>query len=108
MNEAYLPQKLPDIYVDLVAPQAALNVLNALEGSIMGLDSLPFRFRKYEHEPWRSKGLHGCFHLTVIELISSFIQKKINNSSYLDTFDRSGRSGTHRQNDLFIIIAYLP
>ncbi len=46
------------IYVELVSPQAALNVLNALEGSIMGLDSLPFRFRKYEHEPWRSKGLH--------------------------------------------------
>ena len=33
------------IYVELVSPQAALNVLNALESSIMGLDSLPFRFR---------------------------------------------------------------
>lgn len=43
---------------ELLEPQTALELLDRIEKSILGLVALPFRFKKYEHEPWSSKGVH--------------------------------------------------
>ena len=52
---------LRDIYAyiafDLLAPVNAAGQLGRLEEAVMGLASLPFRFRQYAAEPWKSRGL---------------------------------------------------
>ena len=45
------------IAFELQSMQNAIAQLDRLEESIMGLDQLPKRFRKYEKEPWFSHGL---------------------------------------------------
>lgn len=46
------------ISVVLKSPQNAVAVIERLEKSIMGLDSMPMRFRQYETEPWKTRGVH--------------------------------------------------
>lgn len=45
------------IAYELQSVQNALSQLSRLEESIMGLDSMPERFRVYDKEPWRSRNL---------------------------------------------------
>ena len=45
------------IATELLAPETAANLLNKLEKSIMELESMPSRFRKYGSELWQSRGL---------------------------------------------------
>lgn len=58
---AQAKEDLRDIYeyiaFELLAPENAAGQLERLEKSINGLASLPFRFREYESEPWKSRGL---------------------------------------------------
>lgn len=46
------------IVFEMFASKNAESQLDRLEESIMGLDSMPLRFREYESEPWKSRGLH--------------------------------------------------
>lgn len=52
---------MQDIYeyieMQLSAPISAKRLLNKMISCIMNLGELPNRFKKYEHEPWQSKGL---------------------------------------------------
>ena len=41
----------------LLEPSIASKQVKAIMGSINKLDEMPERFKLYEHEPWRSKGL---------------------------------------------------
>lgn len=41
----------------LRSPQNAAGQLERLEKKIAGLSQMPMRFRKYETEPWHSRGL---------------------------------------------------
>ncbi|MCI8294974.1 MAG: type II toxin-antitoxin system RelE/ParE family toxin [Lachnospiraceae bacterium] len=54
---------LRDIYeyiaFTLLAPENASGQLERLEKMIMGLDKMPERFKKYEKEPWDSRGLRS-------------------------------------------------
>ncbi len=43
---------------ELLSPQTAANQIDRLEENIFGLEIMPFRFRKYDEEPWKSRGLH--------------------------------------------------
>jgi len=45
------------IAFELKSRQNAMGQLNRLEESIYSLDSMPERFRAYDKEPWRGKGL---------------------------------------------------
>ncbi|MDL2253853.1 type II toxin-antitoxin system RelE/ParE family toxin [Ruminococcaceae bacterium OttesenSCG-928-I18] len=45
------------IAFELQSPQNAASQLNRLEETIIGLNHMPNRFRKYENEPWNSRGL---------------------------------------------------
>lgn len=45
------------IALTLLAPENAEGQLERLEGSILSLDHMPLRFREYDTEPWRSKGV---------------------------------------------------
>ena len=45
------------ISVELQNPLAADRILTCLEGEILGLDTMPERFRLYPSEPWHSRGL---------------------------------------------------
>ncbi len=52
---------LRDIYqyiaFDLLSPENASGQLSRLEEQILSLETFPERCRKYEKEPWRSRGL---------------------------------------------------
>lgn len=41
----------------LLAPENAAGQLDRLEEAISKLDCMPEKFRRYEREPWRSRGL---------------------------------------------------
>lgn len=41
----------------LQAPQNAAGQLSRLEKNILSLDDMPERFRRYDEEPWSSRGL---------------------------------------------------
>lgn len=45
------------IAFDLQSLESASGQLARLEERIMSLDQMPERFREYENEPWRSRGL---------------------------------------------------
>ena len=45
------------IAFELKAPENANSQLNRLEERILSLDTMPERYRKYEKEPWKSRGL---------------------------------------------------
>lgn len=42
----------------LLAHEIAAGQLNRLEEGIMSLSEMPMRFREYENEPWKSRGMH--------------------------------------------------
>ena len=45
------------IAFELQSPENASGQLDRLEKQILGLDTMPERYRKYEKEPWKSRGL---------------------------------------------------
>lgn len=45
------------IAFDLQAPENAAGQLDRLEDAISKLDTMPEKYRRYEREPWRSRGL---------------------------------------------------
>ena len=45
------------IAFELQAPENASGQLDRLEACIMDLDHMPKRYRQYELEPWKSRGL---------------------------------------------------
>ena len=46
------------IALKLQSPENASRQLDHLEEQILSLDTMPERYRKYEKEPWKSRGLH--------------------------------------------------
>ena len=46
------------IAYELQSPENAASQLNRSEKFIMTLDQMPDRFRLYDREPWKSRGLH--------------------------------------------------
>ena len=45
------------ISFELQSPENASGQLDRLEEQILCLDTMPERYRKYEKEPWKSRGL---------------------------------------------------
>ena len=45
------------IAFELQSPKNASGQINRLEEQILSLDVMPERYRKYEKEPWKSRGL---------------------------------------------------
>ena len=45
------------IATQLLEPQIAANYIQRIKNAIFKLDHMPERFRLYDKEPWRSKGL---------------------------------------------------
>ena len=45
------------IAFELQSPENAIGQLDRLEEQILSLDAMPKRYRKYEKEPWKSRGL---------------------------------------------------
>ena len=45
------------IAFELQSPENASGQLDRLEEQLLSLDTLPGRYRKYEKEPWKSRGL---------------------------------------------------
>ena len=46
------------IAFELQSPENASGQLARLEEQILSLETMPERYRKYEKEPWKSRGLH--------------------------------------------------
>ena len=42
---------------ELQSPENASGQLDRLEEQILSLDTMPERYRKYEKEPWKNRGL---------------------------------------------------
>ena len=45
------------IAITLLSPQNAVGQLVRLEQKIMELDQMPMRYKKYQMEPWQSRGM---------------------------------------------------
>lgn len=45
------------IAFELLSPENAEKQLDRLEGHILGLETFPEKYRAYEKEPWKSRGL---------------------------------------------------
>ena len=45
-----------NIAFELQSPENAIGQLDRLEEQILSLDAMPKRYRKYEKEPWKSRG----------------------------------------------------
>ena len=45
---------------DMQTPENVSDQLDRLEACIMDLDHMPKRYRQYELEPWKSRGLRGA------------------------------------------------
>ena len=45
------------IAIELLSPDNAAGQLDRLEEHIIGLETFPEKFRAYEKEPWKSRGL---------------------------------------------------
>lgn len=45
------------IAFELLSPENAAGQLDRLEENILGLETFPEKFRGYEKEPWKSRGL---------------------------------------------------
>ncbi|MCM1058483.1 MAG: type II toxin-antitoxin system RelE/ParE family toxin [Firmicutes bacterium] len=45
------------IAFELLAPENAAGQLDRLEDAISKLDNMPEKYRRYEREPWKSRGL---------------------------------------------------
>ena len=45
------------IAFELQSPENAIGQLDRLEEQILSLDTMPERYRKYEKEPWKRRGL---------------------------------------------------
>ena len=48
-----------NIAFELQSPENAIGQLDRLEEQILSLDAMPKRYRKYEKEPWKSRGFRG-------------------------------------------------
>ena len=46
------------IAFELQAPENASDQIDRLEKHILSLDSMPEKYRIYDKEPWKSRGLH--------------------------------------------------
>lgn len=46
------------IAIQLEAPQNAMNQYNRIADAVLKLNCMPERFRVFDVEPWRSRGLH--------------------------------------------------
>ena len=46
-----------NIAFELQSPENAIGQLDRLEEQILSLDAMPKRYRKYEKEPWETRGL---------------------------------------------------
>lgn len=46
------------IAVALGEKEIAVNMIDTIEKSILSLDEMPRRYRLYNEEPWKSRGVH--------------------------------------------------
>ena len=65
------------IAFELQSPENASGQLDRLEEQILSLDTMPERYRKYEKEPWKSRGLHVLPVDNYVVLYISDIYKRV-------------------------------
>jgi len=46
------------IAVTLGEKEIAVNMINLIEKNILSLDEMPGRYKLYDNEPWKSRGVH--------------------------------------------------
>lgn len=71
------------ISVDLNSPENAIKQIKRLWDAILSLDELPQRYRRYEDEPWHSRGIR------VLPVDNPFVKEKI---VHIATVMYSGRN----------------
>lgn len=65
------------IAVDLGAPENAERQINRLWDAILSLDELPERYRRYEDEPWRSRGMRFFSIDNFVILYIPYLEEKV-------------------------------
>lgn len=59
------------IAFELLAPENAAGQLDRLEDAISKLDNMPEKFRRYEREPWRSRGVETSHSLRGLRFMNN-------------------------------------
>ena len=65
------------IEVDLIAPENAERQINRLWDAILSLDELPERYRRYEDEPWYSRGMRVLPIDNFVILYIPYLEEKV-------------------------------
>jgi hypothetical protein len=65
------------IAVDLNAPENAERQINRLWDAILSLDELPERYRRYEDEPWYSRGMRVLPIDNFVILYIPYLEEKV-------------------------------
>lgn len=65
------------IAVDLSAPENAERQINRLWDAILSLDELPERYRRYEDEPWYSRGMRVLPIDNFVILYIPYLEEKV-------------------------------
>ena len=65
------------IAVDLSAPENAERQINRLCDAILSLDELPERYRRYEDEPWYSRGMRVLPIDNFVILYIPYLEEKV-------------------------------
>ena len=65
------------ISVDLNSPENAIKQIKRLWDAILSLDELPQRYRRYEDEPWHSRGIRVLPVDNFVILYIPFVKEKI-------------------------------
>ncbi|HJC75398.1 MAG TPA: type II toxin-antitoxin system RelE/ParE family toxin [Candidatus Mediterraneibacter faecavium] len=65
------------IAFDLSAPENAERQINRLWDAILSLDELPERYRRYEDEPWHSRGMRVLPIDNFVILYIPYLEEKV-------------------------------
>ena len=65
------------ISIDLNSPDNAIKQIKRLWDAILSLDELPQQYRRYEDEPWHSRGIRVLPVDNFVILYIPFVKKKI-------------------------------
>lgn len=65
------------IALDLSSPENAEKQMKRLWRAIFSLDELPERYRRYEGEPWRSRGMHVLPVDNFVILYIPYLEEKV-------------------------------
>lgn len=85
------------IMYELREPQTTINLMRRITEEILSLDQMPFRYRIYEEEPWKSQGLR---YFSVKNYLIFYYPEESSRAVYVVRVVYGGRDVSRQLNEL--------